>query len=431
MIVPPLPSGALDEAVDRTNTNSRKMKGKGKAYEGCVPLWIADMDFRSPQPIVDALVARASNGVYGYTDCPPELETLVCDRLKTVYGSTITPDPKWFRWLPGLIPGLNHAVRAACAGANDAVAIPTPVYAPFLDAPSNHGKSLLTVPLEQLTSEGQSSEGLYFTVDWAALEAALASKNTKLLHWCNPHNPTGRVWTRRELVRVARLCVEHDVRLCSDEVWGELPLEPDAHAFCSMLSLLPADDKAGSAAEDDDLSDPEATAGIAGLKERLIILTSPSKCFNVAPLDIALAVIPNEELRGRFVALGADAAEVTCFGYSAACAAYGDPESEAWRQRLVTYLAANRDYAAERLGAMGIRCTRPEASYLMWMDCSNVLPEGSNAQEFFLKEAKVAFTGGVAFGGGARTCRLNFGCKRETLEEGLNRMAAAIAALDV
>lgn len=414
-LVPPLPSGELDAKVDRTSTWSRKIEGRGGRYSGrsppVVPLWVADMDFRSPQPIVDALVARASNGVYGYTDAPPELETLMCSRLETVYGCSIPAEASWFRWLPGLLPGLNHAVVAACGDApSSGVAIPTPVYAPFLDAPANNGRELLRVPLVCERRGAADDLELHFTIDWPSLEASLRVPSTKLLHWCNPHNPTGRCWTKEELERVASLCVEHDVTLCSDEVWGEVPLEPSAFPFTSMLSLL---------------SDGDGRGGIEGLAERLIVLTSPSKCFNVAPLDIALAIIPDPALRQKFRSAGSDAAEVSCFGYSAAVAAYGESECESWRQRLVTYLKANRDHAAGRLQEMGIRCVVPEASYLMWMDCADVLPEGANAEEFFL-EAGVALTGGVAFGGAAGTVRLNFGCRRETLDEGLERMAAAL-----
>ena len=427
LAVPPLPSGNLDAAVDRTGTWSRKIEGRGGRYSGrsppVVPLWVADMDFRSPQPIVDALVGRASNGVYGYTDCPPELEELMCSRLASVYGCA-EASADWFRWLPGLLPGLNHAVKAACGDmADGAVAIPTPVYAPFLAAPLNCDRTLVRVPFAVNVEKGGGHEGggqeggaMRFTIDWDLLEATLREPTTRLLHFCNPHNPTGRCWTLDELVRVAELCVRHDCVLCSDEVWGELPLEPEEAPFTSMLALMRPSP-----------GEP-AAAVVTGLEERLIVLTSPSKCFNVAPLDIALAVIPDQELRSRFRAAGSDAAEVSCFGYSAAVAAYGDPECELWRQRLVAYLRANRDHAAARLRQLGIRCVTPEASYLMWMDCAEVLPAGGNAEEFFL-EAGVALTGGVAFGGDAATARLNFGCRRETLDEGLARMEAAINAV--
>jgi len=429
---PPLPSDA-DATVNRAGSSSRKFDGPNRAWvcrsPKVVPLWIADMDFRSPQPIVDALVARAQTGVYGYTDPSPALEALTLNRLQSVYGCTVEPSVSWLRWLPGLIPGLNHGIRACCRAPTDAVAIPTPVYAPFLTAATNCQRPLISVPLaeEQLGSE------LHFEVDWAALEAACAAPTTKLLHWCNPHNPVGRCWTRAELVRVARLCVCHDVVLSSDEVWGELPLDVEAHPFHSMLSLIAAEPSAelasiSTTATVPPESDPEAVCGVPGLRERLIMLTSPSKCFNVASLDLAVAVIPDANLARRFRNCGRDAAEVTCFGYSAALSAYGDAACEVWRQRLVEYLRANRELAFAVLSSVeGMRCVRPEASYLMWIDATDALPKGTNAEAFFL-EAGVGLTGGVPFGGSMGIVRLNFGCRRETLEEGLERMVSAVEA---
>ena len=404
---PALPSGSLDASVDRKNTWSRKMQGRDGAFgdRDIIPLWVADMDFRSPQPIVDALVARAANGVYGYTDCPAQLEELVFERLKSVHGLTaMEPTSAWFRWLPGLLSGLHHAARAACGTTTgQTIAIPTPIYKPFLDTPGHQGQELAPVPLKEVRRAGGE---LHFEVDWARLEAALAAPSCRILQWCNPHNPTGRCWTVEENKRVAQLCVTHDVILCSDEVWGEVPLEPDTHPFVSMLSLL---------------------GDVRGLADRLIVLISPSKCFNVAPLDLALAIAPNPTLLAKVREAGKDSAEVSCFGYTAAVAAYEHPECEAWRRRLVRYLAANRDYAAERLRALGIRCVTPEASYLMWMDCAEAdgFPPGADAHDFFLN-AGVALTGGVPFAGAPGTARLNFGCRRETLEAGLDRMAAAL-----
>ena len=225
----------------------------------------------------------------------------------------------------------------------------------------------------------------------------------------------------------------YDVLLCSDEVWGDVALTPDSHPFVSMLALLasPSDElpagAAAAAAETATATDPEAARGVPGLLRLLMILTSPSKCFNVAPLDLAVAIVPDDALRARFRRCGADSAEVSVFGYSAAMAAYGDPECEAWRLRLIEYLRANRDHAAAALQRMGIQCVMPEASYLMWMDASDALPNGVVAEDFFL-DAGVGLSGGRAFGGSSGTVRLNLGCRREVLDEGLTRMAAAIDA---
>lgn len=409
---PPLPS----EVPSREGTHSRKLQGRNGEYIGrdVVPLWVADMDFKAAQPIVEAVTTVATHGIYGYTDPSDALVESVLSRLVSLYGCAEPPRPEWLRWLPGLVCGLHHAVRASCGEAASTargeappvVVVPTPVYPPFLGAVAPNGAELASVPLR---CEARGAE-LAFSVEWDALEARLASPATKLLHWCNPHNPTGRCWSEAELTRVAELCVEHGVDLCSDEVWGEVPLDEAAAPFVSMLSLLPTADGPG---------------GVAGLRERLVVLISPSKCFNVATCDIAIAVVPDDSLRARFRRRGADAAEVPPFGFAAAEAAYGADESEAWRSRLLDYLRANRDHAAATLQSLGMRTTVPEASYLMWIEAPVAV---GDAAAFFLEHG-VGLTGAAPFGGAPHCCRLNFGCSRATLDEGLARMAAALQAL--
>ena len=179
--------------------------------------WVADMDFRSPQPIVDALVERAKHGVYGYTDCPPQLAQSLVERLVNVYGCTaVQPSADWFRWTPGLLPMLNHAVRAACRNKDESVAIPTPIYPPFLDAPGNCGASLTKVPLREtrLASVDGGADILKYEIDWDALDAALGDPSVKLLHWCNPHNPAVRT-QRGPAAHAQRLHRAYHTRACS------------------------------------------------------------------------------------------------------------------------------------------------------------------------------------------------------------------------
>ena len=432
--VPPLPSDG-DARLVRAGTYSRKLQGRSGEYEGrdVVPMWVADMCLSAPQPIVDAIVARAQHGVYGYTDCPAALTASMLTHLEAYYECR-RPEATWFRWLPGLLPGLNHAVRACCTpGSGDAVAVATPIYPPFLDTATNCGAALVRVPLTEARL-GDSS--LRHSIEWGALEATLAAPTTKVLLWCNPHNPTGRCWSRDDLLRLARLCVEHEVTLLSDEVWGEMPLSDDA-PFTSCLSLLAPE--AGEAAPE---AGPEAASEtgpgvgpetVAGLRQRLIVLTSPSKTYNVASLDIALAIVPHAPLLARFRAVGRDAAEVTPFGYTAALAAYSHAECAAWRLRLLTHLRANRDHALAVLAALpGVRATCPEASYLMWLDVTDALPEGVissgvTATEHLLSHG-VALSDGVTFGATAGHVRLNLGCTREMLDRALQRMQKALAA---
>ena len=421
--VPPLPSDG-DARLDRAGTYSRKLQGRSGEYEGrdVVPMWVADMDLSAPQPIVDAIVARAQHGVYGYTDCPAALTAAMLTHLEGYYGCR-HPEATWFRWLPGLLPGLNHAVRACCTPeSGDAVAVATPIYPPFLDTAANCGAALVRVPL---TEARLGDSALRHSIAWEVLEATLAAPTTKVLLWCNPHNPTGRCWSRDDLLRLARLCVAHEVTLLSDEVWGEMPLSDDA-PFTSCLSLL--------APEAGEPAGPEAgPETVAGLRQRLIVLTSPSKTYNVASLDIALAIVPHAPLLARFRAVGRDAAEVTPFGYTAALAAYSHAECAAWRLRLLTHLRANRDHALAVLAALpGVRATCPEASYLMWIDVTDALPEGvissGGTATAHLLSHGVALSDGTTFGASAGHVRLNLGCTRETLDRGLQRMQKALAA---
>lgn len=434
---PPLPSPLA--AGDRTGAitaepdefSSRKLQGKQGQFRrrDVVPMWIADMDYRCPQPVIDAVVACAQRGLFGYTNPPPALTPLTLQRLASVYGCS-SAKPEWIGWLSGLVPGLSHAVRVAMRrapqGSEVGIAVLTPAYPPFLSMPGFNGAALEAVPLLEtrvncdlsgaLDDEATSSV-VRFEIDWSALDACLAKPSTSLLLLCNPHNPTGRCWPRQDLMRLASLCVQHDVLVCSDEVWGEMPLQPDTAPFTSALALV----------ED-----------VSGLAERLLVLTSPSKCFNVATLDIALTVVPDATLRAEFAAAGRDAAEVTPFGYFATEACYGDPESEAWRQRLVTYLRANRDYAVQRLTtalAGRVLVTVPEASYLLWVDTLGKLDErelnpeagsGAVSAATHLLSHGVGVSAGEDFGASPSTFRINLACSREVLERGLSRIIGAL-----
>lgn len=368
------------------------------------------MDFSAPQCVVDAVTAVATHGIYGYTDASEEVQQVTAARMATVYGlDNCTPDQ--LVWLPGLLPGLNHAVRAVQKlhqRRDVTVAVATPIYPPFLAAPANQGAQLATVPL--LAERGGSDScHLRYTVDLPALHATLADPSVGLLLWCSPHNPTGRVWSRGEMAAVAQACVEHDVLLLSDEVWGEVVLEPELTPFVGAADLI---------------------NDIPGLRERLIVLTSPSKAFNVAACDIAVAAIADDTLRQTFAAVGVDKAEVTPFGYAALGAAYGSAEAEAWRQRLVTYLLYNRDVVVEQAlqrcqaAAGGVVWTRPEASYLTWMQAATG-PHKSLWRQ--LHEAGVTVSSGRAFGD-SEFVRVNFGTTREVLQEGMEAVQAGIVS---
>jgi len=274
----------------------------------------------------------------------------------------------------------------------------TPVYPPFLSAPVNQERVLHEAALHcQVT--GQE---IQYTLDYDAFNAAI-QPNTKLFLLCNPHNPVGRAYTREELTRMADICQRHNLVICSDEIHSDLLLGTTHHIPIAALD--------------------------AEVAQRTITLLAPSKTYNLPGLGCSMAIIQNAALRQQIQkAASGIVPHVNVLGFVAAIAAYG--ESQDWLDQLRTYLTANRDflvsYVKENLPSL--RTTIPEATYLAWFDCREAGIEG-NAQKFFLEKAKVALNDGAAFGeDGKGFVRLNFGCTRATLTQGLEQMAAALKA---
>ncbi|MCB1775834.1 MAG: PatB family C-S lyase [Candidatus Competibacteraceae bacterium] len=379
----------FDQSPCRRETDSLKWQRYGDA----LPLWVADMDFPAPEPVVAALRDRVAHGVFGYGAPPTALTEALCARMADRYQWTVTPDQ--IVYLPGLVCGLNVACRAI-GEPGDEVLAQTPVYPPFLDAPINQERRLVTAELTATSHEGH----LYYAFDDAGFAAAI-SASTRLFILCHPHNPVGRVFNRDELNRLANLCERHDLTICSDEIHCDLMLDGRRHT-------------------------PLATLG-PEIARRCITLMAPSKTFNIPGLGASFAIIQNPELKQRFKhALRGIVPDVNVLGLTAALAAY--QHGDAWLQELLAYLAANRDYLVDAIGraAPGIRVTVPEATYLAWLDCRDTDISG-NPHRFFLEQAGVALNDGAAFGpGGAGFVRLNFGCPRARLAEGLERMQTAL-----
>lgn len=379
----------FDEIIDRRGTDSFKWRHYGRDV---LPLWVADMDFRSPEPVVRALRERAEHGVFGYAAAPDELREVLVERLARLYGWQVAPEALVF--LPGVVLGTNLAAHAV-GGPGDGVLVQTPVYPPFLSIAENTGRT----PQSMELTRGENGD---YTIDYAAFDAAFTDR-TRLFVLCNPHNPVGRVFRRDELERMAEICLRHDTVICSDEIHCDLLFRGRQHLPIAALA-------------------PE-------IADRTITLMAPSKTFNVAGLVCSFAVVTNRELRKQFQGahkgLGG---MVNLMGYTAALAAYRDGQS--WLDELLAYLEGNRDvlyeYANTRLP--GVRMGTPEGTYLAWLDCRDA-GLGGNPYEFFLKEACVALNDGATFGpGGAGFVRLNFGCPRAALLEALECMRAALVA---
>lgn len=373
----------FDRIIDRRGLPGEKW---GRyAGRDVLPLWVADMDFAAPPEVLAALQARLDHGVFGYTYAWPSLEQAVIDGLARDHDWRIEAD--WLVWLPGVVTGLNLACRSA-APPGSKVFTATPVYPPFLGVPANNDCQLVSVPLEERNGRWEWNR----PATTAALDAA-----TRLFLLCNPHNPTGRVFDADELGWIAALAERHDFIVCSDEIHCGLVLDTDRpHRPFATLS--------------------------ADAARRSITLMAPSKTWNIPGLYCSFAVIPDATLRRRFTqAMRGIVPTPNVLGLVATEAAYRD--GGAWRQALLAYLRSNCDMVMEEIARMpGLRTTRPEATYLAWIDCRD---SGLTAPAAFFEAAGVGLSDGIPFGMPG-FLRLNFGCPRATLREALRRMHSAL-----
>lgn len=378
----------FDTVLERRGTDSQKWQKYGD--RDILPMWVADMDFRSSPSIIETLHERVNHGIFGYARPTKQTVEAVVSALQTRYGWAV--NPSWLVWLPGLVCGLNVTCQAF-AQPGEGVLACTPVYPPFLSAPKNSGRESITVPMVLRSADRR------WELDFEAMEAAVTPR-TKLFLLCNPHNPVARVFRRDELLQIAEFCLKHKLILCSDEIHCDLILDTLPHL-------------------------PTGTLG-AEIADQTVTLMAPSKTYNLPGLGTSFAVISNPTLRATFArAASGIVAEVTTLGFAACEAAYRD--SEPWRQELLTYLRGNRDFMLDYIARElpGIRVEAPiEATYLAWL---NVQALGLKDPIAHFENHGVGLSEGAFFGEHRGLhVRLNFGCPRSRLAEGLKRMKAAI-----
>ncbi len=379
----------FDTVYDRRGTNSVKYMAHPRYPDKrLIPMWVADMDFRTAPEIINSLCETAKSGIFGYTDIDEEYFDLLIEWNKKRFGFNIKRE--WITPCEGVMSGISAALRSLTKE-NDAVLILQPVYFPFANVIVNN-KRKLTV------SELKNINGRYF-IDYNDLEKKITENDVKLMLFCSPHNPVGRVWDREEIIEVARICLKYNVKMISDEIHSDLVYK--RHFPTAFLS--------------------------DEIQENTIALTSVTKTFNLAGIQGANLIIPNEELRNtveqelRTECLGGMG--IMSFNSFKSAYKYG----EAWLDEAILYLRKNIDFVLESFKGTKIKPVNPEGTYLVWLDCRELGFDDKQLEKFFLEECGIWMNNGFIFGeGGSGFMRMNVACPKATLEKAISNIKEKI-----
>ncbi|ACC98470.1 Putative alanine transaminase [Elusimicrobium minutum Pei191] len=384
----------FDLVYDRTNTGAEKYDFAGHGIkDDVIPMWVADMDFKTSDEIISALERTAKHGIFGYTDAGADYSVVLYKWYKERFNWEIMPG--WITKVPGVVYAIFSGVRALTKE-NEAVIICQPVYHPFAQIVNALNRKLV---VNELKLNGQKYE-----IDFEAFEKQIKENDVKLFILCSPHNPVGRVWTKEELAKLGDICLKHNVLVIADEIHADLVFKPYKHTVFASIS--------------------DELAGIT------ITCTAPTKTFNLAGLQAANAFTKNADLRAAFEKECAKTGYglLNAMGLAAAKAAYS--RGAEWLEELLEYLEGNKAYLKKTLEEMncGINLIPCEGTYLMWLDCRALKMTDEELNNFFLTKAKIWLNKGVTFGrGGSGFMRMNIACPRATLERALNNLKNAFA----
>lgn len=374
----------FDKTIDRRATNSYKWDS---APGGVLPMWVADMDFRTASAIIDALQKRVAHGIFGYTRVPDAYYDAVTSWFSRRHGWDI--DREWIIYTSGVVPAVSAVIKALTVP-GDKVIVQTPVYNCFFSSIRNNGCEIVSNPLRRTADT--------YEMDFDALERCVADPRAKVMLLCNPHNPAGRVWTPDELTRLGNICLRNGVTVVADEIHCELVYQ--GFKYTPFASLSDA------------------------FLHRSVTCVSPSKAFNIAGLQIANIVAFDNDLRSRIdKAINInEVCDVNPFGVAATIAAYN--EGEEWLNQLVDYLHGNHEAMAEfcRRELPEFPITRLEGTYLVWMDCSSLGMPSDALEHALLDDARLWLNAGTMYGAeGEGYMRWNIACPRSVMLDGLNR----------
>lgn len=384
----------FDEIIDRRSTDSVKWSINERLFghKDVISMWVADMDFRSPDAVIKALVTRAQEGIYGYTTPTESYRQALVDWLAARHQWMTQKE--WQVTTPGVVPAVIAALLAFTQP-GDKVIIQPPVYYPFFKIVLNNGRQIIENTL--LENDG------YYTMDFASLEQQLADPRVRMMLLCNPHNPVGRVWTREELTRLGELCLQRGVLLVSDEIHSDLVFSWAKHTPAGSLS--------------------------SAIEQITISQFAPSKTFNIAGLHTAVTVIANPELRVRFqqVVENLGMSGSTIFGKTGLEAAYR--EGGEWLSQVLVYLEENFQFMKEFIQREipQLRMRIPEGTYLAWLDCRSLGLNREDLKRFMIEKAGLGLDEGAVFGkSGEGFMRVNIGCPRAVLRQALEQLATAL-----
>lgn len=374
----------FDKTIDRRATNSYKWDS---APEGVLPMWVADMDFRTAPAIIDALQKRVAHGIFGYTRVPDAYYDAVTSWFSRRHGWNI--DREWIIYTSGVVPAVSAVIKALTVP-GDKVIVQTPVYNCFFSSIRNNGCEIVSNPLRRTADT--------YEMDFDALERCAADPRAKVMLLCNPHNPAGRVWTPDELTRLGNICLRNGVTVVADEIHCELVYQ--GFKYTPFASLSDA------------------------FLHRSVTCVSPSKAFNIAGLQIANIVAFDNDLRSRIdKAINInEVCDVNPFGVAATIAAYN--EGEEWLCQLLDYLHGNYEAMAEfcRRELPEFSIARLEGTYLVWMDCSSLGMSSDALEHALLEDARLWLNAGTMYGAeGEGYMRWNIACPRSVMLDGLNR----------
>lgn len=386
----------FDELIDREGTASIKYDKREELFgsNSVIPMWVADMDFPTPSFIVNKLTERALHPAYGYSFRTEEYYKAIIDWQKRRHNWSVRRE--WISFCPGIVPALNLCTLTFTRP-GDGIIIQPPVYFPFFSAVENHGRQLILNPLKETNGRWE--------IDFENLEK-LAASGAKMLILSSPHNPTGTCWRDNELRKLGDFCLKNNIIILSDEIHCDLVLPGHQHTPVSRLS--------------------------AELENITVTCIAPSKTFNLSGLSTASVIIPNEVFRKYFRKKIEDLhiGNGNIFGSVASTAAY--TEGAEWVDELTHYLSSNADFAIRYLKANvpEIIAVKPEATYLIWLDCRGLRMGDKELHRFFIDKARVGLSEGAIFGpGGSGFMRMNLGAPKTIVEGALINISEAVKSI--